>query len=47
MPHKRFTETPVEEPTEETGGPSDETVPEESNFDEDGQIEEPPVKPKL
>ncbi len=46
MPRKRSTEIHVEEPTEETEGPPDETVPEESNLEEEGQIEEAPVKKK-
>ena len=40
MPRKRFTETPVEEPTEEIQGANDETVPEESNPEDESQIEE-------
>ena len=46
MPRKRFTETPVEEPTEEGEEVPDETVPEESNPEEESQIEEAPVKKK-
>ena len=46
MPRKRFTETSVEEPTEEGEIVPDETVPEESNLEEEAQIEEAPVNPK-
>ena len=46
MPRKRFTETPVEEPTEEGEEVPDETAPEESNPEEESQIEEAPVKKK-
>ena len=46
MPRKRFTETPVEEPTEEPETANDDAIPEESNVEEEGQIEEAPVKKK-
>ena len=46
MPRKRFTETPVEEPTEEEEGVPDDAIPEESNPEEESQIEEAPVKKK-
>ena len=46
MVRKRFTETPVEEVTEEAENDNDEPVPEESNVREESQIEQPSVKPK-
>ena len=46
MPRKRFTETPVEEPTEEPETANDDAIPEESNVEEEGQIEVIPVKKK-
>ena len=46
MPRKRFTETPVEEPTEEPETANDDAILEESNVEEEGQIEEAPVKKK-
>ena len=46
MPRKRFTESPVEDPTEEAAAPSEETVPVESDLEEEGQIEKAPAKPK-
>ena len=46
MVRKHFTETPVEEPTEEVEEPPHDSVPEESNVEEESQIEQPPVKPK-
>ena len=46
MPRKRFTETPVEEPTEEEERVPDDAIPEESNPEEESQIEEAPVKKK-
>ena len=46
MVRKRFTETPVEEFTEEAEKENDEPVPEESNVEEESQIEQLPVKPK-
>ena len=46
MVRKRFTETPVEEFTEEVENDNDEPVPEESNEEKESQIEQPSVKPK-